>query len=88
MIPIFNNDEVGGDGGDKLFNLNPGTGSINIFRSQPGGGFSTSPFRTINSTTPEDELAFYLPTPANMKWKFNLTGDATAEYTNHQTRFF
>lgn len=88
MIPILNGDEVGGDGGEKLFNLNPGTGSIDIFRSLPGGGFSSNPFKTITSSTAEEDLAFYLPTPFKMKWKFVLNGNASAEYTNHQTRAF
>tara|TARA_Y100001956_G_C4039593_1_gene150009 strand:- start:62 stop:328 length:267 start_codon:yes stop_codon:yes gene_type:complete len=85
MIPISTNDDIGGDGGEKLFNLNPGTGSIDIYRSLPGGGFSSTPFKTINPTTPESDRAFILPTPSNMMWRFILNGDAIAEYSRLQT---
>ena len=86
MITLSSNDEIGNDGGSKLVNTEPGTGTISIYKSSPGGGYPQAAFKVIDSSTPADERAFYIPTPRGMSWKFELTGNAVAEYTNYQTR--
>ena len=88
MITINSGDEVGNDGGSKLVNTEPGTGSISIYKSIPGGGYSATPFKVIDSSTAHNERAFYLPTPHGMSWRFVMTDVAVAEYTKHQTKGF
>lgn len=88
MITINSGDYIGNDGGSKLVNTEPGTGSISIYKSSPGGGYSQTPFIVIDSSTSQDKRTFYIPTPRGLSWKFELSGNATAEYTKHQTKTF
>lgn len=88
MKTINSGDEVGNDGGSKLVNTEPGTGSISVYKSLPGGGYPQSAFTVIDPSTPANKRAFYIPTPRGISWKFELTGNATAEYTKYQTRDF
>lgn len=86
MINIQDGDIIGNDGGMKLVNTAPGTGSITIYKSNPDGSFPEIPFATINSATPENRKIFYLETPTGLSWRFNLTPNAEASYSKYQTR--
>lgn len=85
MITINTNDIVGFDGGKKLVNTKPGSGTITIFKSEPGGQFGNTPHTVLDASTPQSDLVFYIPTPMGLGWKFVLDGGATAEYTKYQT---
>ena len=86
MQQLTSNDVLPDDGGMKLININPGEGSCEIFKSNPGGTYPETPFKTITQSSDPKDFIFYAPTPKGLYWRVVLTGGATAEYTKHSTR--
>tara|TARA_Y100000052_G_C2884217_1_gene47241 strand:+ start:247 stop:498 length:252 start_codon:yes stop_codon:yes gene_type:complete len=80
-MKIKNNDQIGDKSGQRVFNFAPGSGEINVYRLLPTGEFSTVPFLTINNTTPEKQRMAILPVGVGLRWKFELSVDATATYS-------
>ncbi|WP_296053189.1 hypothetical protein [uncultured Alteromonas sp.] len=80
MKTIQHNQVIEDISGKKYVRINPGTGTVTIFGKNHDGSFGPTAFKTFDQNTPGNQLRFYLPTVVGEGWKFEITGNAVAEY--------
>lgn len=86
MELITTNIELPDDGGVKLINIDPKSGTFEIYKQNPDGTYPVTPFKSVTSSSEPKDTIFYAPTPKGLIWKVVLIGGAEAEYTRHATR--
>ena len=80
MKQIIDGQIIEGMNGEHYFRMTPGSGTIYIYGKLPDGSFDTTPTYSYDQNTDKKLLRFYLPMIPGEGWKFEITGNAVAEY--------
>ena len=80
MKTIINGQEIKDGKGQRYFRITPKDGIVNVYGMLPDGTYGSNATYTFDSATPLADLRFYLPMIPGDGWKFEITGNAIAEY--------
>lgn len=83
MITLQTNDTLPDDGGRKLINVEPNSGVFELYKAKPNGTYGSTPYKIVDSTSPESDKIFYIPTPKGLGWTVILSNGAEAEFARY-----